>query len=344
MINLLDLSYAEVESLVTEELKLPRFRAKQLFDWLVRGAEFDEMTNIPADMKKKLAEIALPVLPKVHDVLSSKLDETKKFLFVMHDGVLVESVLMKYKYGWSVCISSQAGCKMGCKFCASSGIAFSRSLTAGEILGQIIAINKHEGITISHVVMMGIGEPLDNYDNVIKFLRNVTAEEGLNISARKISLSTCGVVPGINKLAEENIPLTLSISLHNAFDEERSEIMPINKAYNLDTLFDAIKNYVEKTNRRVTFEYALIYGVTDTKRHSDALIKRLRGLLCHVNLIPVNEVKGNGFERPSRENIERFQKWLEDAGIQATVRRELGSDISAACGQLRKSKIEEGET
>lgn len=344
MINLLDLSYSEVEALVVEELKLSKFRAKQLFDWLLRGASLEEMTNIPKDMKERLTEIAYPTLPKIHNVLSSQLDETKKFLFVMHDGVLVESVLMKYKYGWSVCISSQAGCRMGCKFCASSSIAFSRSLTPGEILGQIVAINRHENITISHIVIMGIGEPLDNYDNIIKFLNNVTAPEGLNISARKISLSTCGVVPGIYKLADENLAVTLSISLHNPFDEERSEIMPVNKAYNLDKLFEACKFYVEKTKRRITFEYSLISGVNDSKRHADELIRRLRGMLCHVNLIPVNTVEGNGFKRPSRENIDRFAAWLETAGIGATVRRELGRDISAACGQLRKSKIEEEDS
>lgn len=342
MINLLDLNYEEVEKLVTEELKLPKFRAKQLFGWLVSGTEADEMTNLPKEMKEKIKAISYPVLPKIHDVFSSKLDETKKFLFVMHDGVLVESVLMKYKYGWSVCISSQAGCRMGCKFCASSGIAFSRSLTPGEILGQIVAINKHENIKISHIVIMGIGEPLDNYDNIIKFLNNVTAEEGLNISARKISLSTCGVVPGIYKLADEKIPVTLSISLHNAIDEERSKIMPINRKYNLDELFLACKNYLEKTNRRITFEYALINGVTDTRHHANELIKRLKDIpLSHVNLIPVNAVEGNGFTRPTRENIDRFQKWLEDAGVSATVRRELGRDISAACGQLRKSNMPE---
>ncbi len=191
---------------------------------------------------------------------------------------------------------------------------------------------------------MGIGEPLDNYDNIIKFLNNVTAPEGLNISARKISLSTCGVVPGIYKLADENLAVTLSISLHNPFDEERSEIMPVNKAYNLDKLFEACKFYVEKTKRRITFEYSLISGVNDSKRHADELLRRLRGMLCHVNLIPVNTVEGNGFKRPSRENIDRFAAWLETAGISATVRRELGRDISAACGQLRKSKIEEEDS
>ena len=298
------------------------------------------MKNLPNDMKEKLGEAWIVGIPEIHNVLSSKLDETKKFLFVMEDGVLVESVLMKYKYGWSVCISSQAGCRMGCKFCASSTIPFSRSLTPGEIIGQIIAINKHEGITISHVVIMGIGEPLDNYDNIVKFLRNVTAETGLNISSRKISLSTCGVVPGIMKLAEESIPVTLSISLHNPFDDERSEIMPINKKYNLDILFEACKNYIEKTGRRITFEYSLISGVNDSKRHADELTRRLRGMLCHVNLIPVNTVEGNGFTRPCRENIDRFRQMLEDRGISATVRRELGRDISAACGQLRKQKIE----
>lgn len=322
------------------DLNFPKYRAKQLNEWLVKGASFDEMKNLPNDMKEKLGEAWIVGIPEIHNVLSSNLDETKKFLFVMEDGVLVESVLMKYKYGWSVCISSQAGCRMGCKFCASSTIPFSRSLTPGEIIGQIIAINKHEGITISHVVIMGIGEPLDNYDNIVKFLRNVTAETGLNIGSRKISLSTCGVVPGIMKLAEESIPVTLSISLHNPFDDERSEIMPINKKYNLDILFEACKNYIEKTGRRITFEYSLISGVNDSKRHADELTRRLRGMLCHVNLIPVNTVEGNGFTRPCRENIDRFRQMLEDRGISATVRRELGRDISAACGQLRKQKIE----
>ena len=337
--NLLDLSYQELENLILD-LNFPKYRAKQLNEWLVKGASFDEMKNLPNDMKEKLGEAWIVGIPEIHNVLSSNLDETKKFLFVMEDGVLVESVLMKYKYGWSVCISSQAGCRMGCKFCASSTIPFSRSLTPGEIIGQIIAINKHEGITISHVVIMGIGEPLDNYDNIVKFLRNVTAETGLNIGSRKISLSTCGVVPGIMKLAEESIPVTLSISLHNPFDDERSEIMPINKKYNLDILFEACKNYIEKTGRRITFEYSLISGVNDSKRHADELTRRLRGMLCHVNLIPVNTVEGNGFTRPCRENIDRFRQMLEDRGISATVRRELGRDISAACGQLRKQKIE----
>ena len=341
MINLLDLSYSEVEALVVEELKLPKFRAKQLFDWLLRGASLEEMTNIPKDMKERLTEIAYPTLPKIHNVLSSQLDETKKFLFVMHDGVLVESVLMKYKYGWSVCISSQAGCRMGCKFCASSSIAFSRSLTPGEILGQIVAINRHENITISHIVIMGIGEPLDNYDNIIKFLNNVTAPEGLNISARKISLSTCGVVPGIYKLADENLAVTLSISLHNPFDEERSEIMPVNKAYNLDKLFEACKFYVEKTKRRITFEYSLISGVNDSKRHADELIRRLRGMLCHVNLIPLNPVPERHLAGATRKEAEAFRARLEQQHISATVRREMGADINGACGQLRRRVLSE---
>jgi len=344
MTNLLDLNFIEVQEL-TKELNLPNFRAKQLFDWLTKGALFEEMTNIPKDMKEKLTGAGYFVgLPKVHDVLASALDETKKFLFVMEDGVLVESVLMKYKYGWSVCISSQAGCRMGCKFCASSGIAFSRSLTAGEILGQVIAINKHEDIAISHIVIMGIGEPLDNYDNIVKFLRNVSAPEGLNISPRKISLSTCGVVPGIYKLSEESLPVTLSVSLHNPFDQERSKIMPINNKYSLDILFEACHNYVDKTGRRITFEYSLISGVNDSKRHCDELIRRLKGMLCHVNLIPVNSVEGKDYTRPTRENIDRFAKMLEDSGISATVRRELGRDISAACGQLRKSKLTEEQS
>ena len=337
--RLLDLSKQELEEFVINN-DMPKFRAKQLFEWLYKGAEFPEMSNIPAALREKLSGLSVTGVPKVRSCLRSSLDETCKFLFEMQDGVLVESVLMKYKYGWSVCISSQAGCRMGCKFCASSQIPFSRSLSPGEILGQIIAINRHESITVSHVVIMGIGEPLDNYDNIIKFLRLVTSPEGLNISARKLSLSTCGVVPKIYSLAEEQLPVTLSISLHNPFDSERSEIMPVNRAYNLDSLFEACRHYQSKTGRRITFEYSLISGVNDSERHGRELAKRLKGMLCHVNLIPVNTVDGSGFRRPDRKNIEKFRELLEKQGIPATVRRELGRDISAACGQLRKSVAE----
>ncbi len=338
--NLLDLNFEELQTF-TEELGLPKFRAKQINEWLVKGVyTFDEMTNLSGSLREKLGEVSRIGLPTVISCLRSKIDETAKFLFRLEDGCIIESVLMKYKYGYSVCISTQAGCKMGCKFCASSDIPFSRSLTAGEILGQVIAINRHENIRIGHIVMMGIGEPLDNYDNVVKFLHTVTSENSLGIGARKISLSTCGLVPEIMKLAEEELPITLSVSLHNPFDEERSEIMPVNRKYSLDNLFDACKNYIAKTGRRITFEYAMIVGVSDTEKHALKLCSRLKGMLCHVNLIPVNSVEGKDFSRSSKRSIENFSAILEKKGVSVTVRRELGRDINAACGQLRKQLME----
>ncbi|MBP5666196.1 MAG: 23S rRNA (adenine(2503)-C(2))-methyltransferase RlmN [Clostridia bacterium] len=340
-IRLLDLDTHELEEFVASK-NLPKYRAKQIAERLTAGASFEEMTNLSKDVRAMLAECAVTGIPEVADVKRSQLDGTVKFLFEQEDGVLVESVLMKYSYGYSVCISSQAGCKMGCKFCASAGIPFSRSLSAGEILGQVIAVQKHENVRIGHIVIMGIGEPLDNYDNVVKFLRRVTADEGLNVGARKISVSTCGIVPKIYTLADEKLPVTLSVSLHNPFDSERSKIMPINKKYPLDELFEACRYYTEKTKRRITFEYALIAGVNDSKRHADELAARMKKLkLCHVNLIPVNKVSGTGFERPDRKNIERFAGLLDAQGVSVTVRRELGRDIDAACGQLRKQTAEE---
>ena len=338
-INLLDLDYAALERFVCEE-GLPKFRAKQINEWLLRGTErFDEMTDLPASLREVLSQKADPGLPELLGCACSKIDETRKYLFRLRDGCVIESVLMKYKYGYSACISSQAGCRMGCSFCASTGIAFSRNLTAGELLGQILAMNRHAGVRIGHIVMMGIGEPLDNYEQVTTFLRRVSSKESLSISYRKISLSTCGVIPGIYRLAEEGMPITLSVSLHNPFDEQRSEIMPINRKYSLDELFEACRAYVNKTGRRITFEYAMIAGVNDTAAHAAELGKRLKGMLCHVNLIPVNAVEGKSFRRSEKTNIERFVSLLEQRGISATVRRELGRDINAACGQLRKQFI-----
>ncbi len=340
-VRLLDLDRGELKQFVGT-LGMPEYRANQIAERLLAGEDIGEITTLSKKDRQTLSEVAVSGIPETVLVRQSKIDETCKYLFKLFDGVLVETVLMKYSYGYSVCVSSQAGCRMGCKFCASSGIPFSRNLTAGEILGQIIAINRSKNIKIGHVVIMGIGEPLDNYDNVIKFLRLATSEEGLNISSRKISLSTCGLVPNIKRLAQENIPVTLSVSLHNPFDYERSEIMPVNKVYPLDELFAACREYVKLTGRRVTFEYALISGVNDTKRHANELAGRLSHLQCHVNIIPVNKVKGTGFERPDRDSIERFSGYLTEKGIPATVRRELGRDISAACGQLRKGVIEDG--
>ena len=337
-IRLLDLDTTELKSFC-DSMGLPKYRAGQIKDWLLKGRSFGEMTNLPAELRDRLSANAVTGIPAVADVLRSSVDETVKFLFELEGGVLVESVLMKYAYGYSVCISSQAGCKMGCRFCASAGVAFSRDLTGGELLGQIIAIERHENIKVSHVVIMGIGEPMDNYDNVVRFLKNVSSADGLNISLRKISLSTCGVVPGILRLKDEGLPVTLSVSLHNPFDDERGEIMPVNKIHGLDELFAACREYVNATGRRITFEYAVIEGQNDSKRHALKLAERVRGMLCHVNLIPVNKIDGGKYRRPSRETIESFQKTLESKVVAVTVRRELGRDINAACGQLRKRVI-----
>lgn len=340
-INLLDLDYPELERFVCGE-NLPRFRAKQIHEWLCRGTgRFDEMTDLPAGLRGVLAEKADPGLPELLGCACSEIDGTRKYLFRLRDGCVIESVLMRYKYGYSACISSQAGCRMGCRFCASSGIPFSRNLTSGEMLGQILAMNRHAGVRIGHIVLMGIGEPLDNYEQVTAFIRRVSGEEGLAVSCRKISLSTCGVVPGIYRLAEERMPITLSVSLHNPFDAQRSEIMPINRQYPLDTLFSACRAYEKKTGRRITFEYAMIAGVNDTAAHAAELARRLKGMLCHVNLIPVNAVEGRPFRRSEKEKIGRFAELLTQRGIPATVRRELGRDIDAACGQLRKRYLGE---
>ncbi|MBQ8164998.1 MAG: 23S rRNA (adenine(2503)-C(2))-methyltransferase RlmN [Clostridia bacterium] len=339
-LNLLDLNPTELKEYITG-LGFPGFRAKQVHEWLMRGVEsFDEMTNIPAAMRSILDESATTGLLKIRQKLQSQIDETCKYLFCLNDGYIIESVLMKYKYGYSICISSQAGCRMGCKFCASSDIPFSRDLTAGEMLSQILTVNRDKNIKIGHIVIMGIGEPLDNYENVMKFLRNVQDPAGVNISYRKISLSTCGVVPGIYRLAEEDIPITLSISLHNPFDEQRTLIMPINRKYNLDKLIEACNSYIVKSGRRITFEYAMISGVNDSPEHAEKLCSRLKGMLCHVNLIPMNRVSGKSFERSHRKSIEQFSDILSRNGISVTVRRELGRDINAACGQLRKQQMD----
>ena len=253
---------------------------------------------------------------------------------------MVESVLMKYKYGYSACVSTQVGCKMGCTFCASTKAGFVRNLTSGEILGQIVSMNADMDIRIGHVVLMGIGEPLDNYDNVLDFLRKAQNEKGLGISYRNISLSTCGLAEKVIQLSEEKLPITLSISLHSPFDSQRSEMMPVNRKYPLDKLLDACNIYTLSTGRRITYEYALIEGVNDTKEHAARLISLLKGKLCHVNLIPVNKVEGTGYEKASKKNIAAFQEMLEKGGVNATVRRTLGQDIEAACGQLRRAANE----
>lgn len=342
MIDLKDLSFDELQELLCG-IGEPKFRAKQIFAWLYRGVEsFDEMSDISKKTREKLAEISYISTLKIREKYVSKLDKTTKYLFELEDGNCIESVVMYYKHGITICISSQVGCRMGCAFCASTIGGLYRSLTAGEIINQVIFAQRDIGERISNIVMMGIGEPLDNYDNVIKFLHNVNHELGLNIGLRHISLSTCGVVDRIYDLAKEKMPITLSVSLHAPNDEIRNAIMPINHKYSIDELMTACRDYITATTRRISFEYSLISGVNDSKENARELARLLKGMLCHVNLIPVNKVKERGFEKGTREQIDMFLNTLLSLGINATVRRELGSDISASCGQLRK-KVMDGE-
>lgn len=315
----------------------PAYRAKQVFKWLSSGAsDFDEMTNLPKNLREYLTEHCFLGKIEVVDRAESKLDGTVKFLFGLDDGSCVESVVMKYHHGYSICVSTQVGCRMGCRFCASTIGGLSRNLTSGEILGQVISAQKELGIRISNIVLMGIGEPLDNYDHVMTFLHNVNHPDGLNIGYRHISLSTCGLVDRIRNLAEENLPITLSISIHAPNNRIRDQLMPVNKRYPIEALIDACRFYCDKTGRRITFEYSMIRGKNDLPEHAEELAKRLRGMLCHVNLIPVNPVTERAFDRSGAEQIKTFQDVLERFGIPTTVRRHLGGDIDASCGQLRR--------
>ena len=339
MENLLDYSLGELSTWMKENGE-SAFRAKQVFSWIYKEVwNFDNMKNIPGALKEKLKDNFYIGIPEVEHEYESKIDGTKKLLLAFKDGNLIESVIMKYKHGNSICISTQVGCRMGCKFCASTLEGRVRNLTSGEILSQILVAQKLIGERISNVVLMGSGEPLDNYDNVMKFLELVNAEYGLNIGQRHITLSTCGIVPNIYNLADKGFSITLAISLHAFSDEKRREIMPIAYKYSIKELLDACDYYIEKTNRRVTFEYSLVKDVNDGVEDAKALGKLLKGMLCHVNLIPVNEVKENSFKRSSEKTIENFEKVLKNSGIEVTVRREMGSDINAACGQLRRSYI-----
>jgi len=317
------------------------FRAAQLFKWLADGAEtFDEMTNLSKSLREKLKEeadkgnISLGNI-KILRKQESATDGTKKYLFEIEEDIAVESVFMKYKYGNSICVSSQAGCRMGCAFCASTIGGLTRNLTPGEILMQLIKAQKDTGEKISHIVIMGTGEPFDNYDNIVKFINLAHDPAGLNLSLRNITVSTCGVVPKIGAFAKDLPQVNLAISLHASNDEARSKIMPINRSYNISMLMDECRKYVELTGRRITFEYTLIQNVNDSQEHAKELAGLLKGMLCHVNLIPLNEVKETGLYGTKRKNAESFCKYLEKSGIPATIRRELGADIDAACGQLR---------
>lgn len=318
------------------------FRAEQIFKWLYQEKvnSFDEMTNLSLELRKKLDENYTLGLFKIVHKLES-VDGTKKYLFDVQDGEgnLIESVLMQYHHGFTICVSSQIGCKMGCKFCASTGIPFSRDLEAGEIVEQLLSIEKDTGIKISNIVFMGIGEPLDNFDNVMEAIKIVNNPKGLNIGARHISISTSGLVPKINQLADENIQCTLSISLHATNNQKRSKMMPVNQRYPIEELLQSCRNYIIKTNRRISFEYALAKDNNDHIEDAKELVHLLKGMLCHVNLIPINKIENGQFVKSTNENIIKFRDYLNEQGIVATIRRELGSDIDAACGQLRRKNL-----
>ena len=318
------------------------FRAEQIFKWLYQEKvrSFDEMTNLSLDLRNKLKQNYTICNYNILKKQESK-DGTIKYLFDVLDGNAIETVLMSYHHGYSICVSSQIGCKMGCKFCASTGINFIRSLTSGEIVEQIIAVEQDQNIRISNVVFMGIGEPLDNYDNVVNAIHIINNPKGLNIGARHISVSTSGLVPKIYQLADENIQCTLSISLHATNNEKRSGMMPVNNAYPIEELIQACKDYIAKTNRRISFEYALAKDSNDNLDDAKELVKLLKGMLCHVNLIPINKIENGQYSKSTNENIMKFRDYLNDHGIVVTIRRELGSDIDAACGQLRRKNLKE---
>ena len=326
-----------------KELGQPKFRAMQVFRWLHQGVEsFDEMTNLPKALREKLKAECVLTVPKVERRQESKLDGTIKYLWRLGDGNCVETVLMRYKHGNTVCVSSQVGCNMGCVFCASTLGGKVRDLTAAEILDQVIFTKKDSGEAVSNIVMMGIGEPLDNFDQVLRFLTLVNHPDGVNIGMRHISLSTCGLVKQIDKLAQLGLQLTLSVSLHAPDDETRSRLMPVNRAVGVDLLMDTCRRYFEATGRRISYEYAMVDGVNDGDEQADRLARLLKGQPGHVNLIPLNEVAESPL-RPSRR-VRQFQQRLEGHGVTATVRRKLGGDIDASCGQLRRKRIMEGET
>ena len=316
------------------------FRAEQVFKWLYvdKVKEFDEMTNLSLELREKLKQNYTICNFKILKKQESS-DGTKKYLFDILDGNAIETVLMSYHHGYSLCVSSQVGCKMGCKFCASTGIQFARNLTSGEIVEQILAVEQDNNIRISNIVFMGIGEPLDNYDNVVNAIRIINNQKGINIGARHISISTSGLVPKIYQLAEENIQCTLSISLHATTNEQRSSMMQVNNRYPIEELLKACKDYINKTNRRISFEYALAKDNNDNLEDAKRLVHLLKGMICHVNLIPINKIENGEFTKSTNENIIKFRDYLNDHGIVATIRRELGSDIDAACGQLRRKNL-----
>ena len=336
MKDIKSMNLAELQQAV-QALGEPLFRAKQIFVWLHRGVtSFEEMTNLSKPLRQKLADSFQLTAPQVARKQVSQRDGTVKYLWRLADGNCVETVLMRYHHGNTVCISSEVGCAMGCAFCASTQGGLVRRLTPAEMLDQVLFTQLDSGLPVSNIVLMGIGEPLDNYDTVMRFLELVNSPDGLNIGMRHISLSTCGLVPRIDRLAEENLQLTLSVSLHAPDDAIRSQLMPVNRRYDIAQLLDACRRYYDKTGRRISFEYAMIDGVNDTPQMAQLLIRRLRGLPAHVNLIPLNHVDESPLRPSSRQAVQAFQQTLQEHGVTATVRRTLGSDIDASCGQLRK--------
>lgn len=345
--SLRDLELPELRGLLSD-MGEKSFRAAQLYQWLhKRGAgSYEELSNISLSLRERLKDNYSIALPEAVEVLSSRLDGTRKFILRMEDGHVIESVWMKYRHGNSVCISSQVGCRMGCRFCASTLDGLARNLTSGEMLAQIYLIQRLTGERVSNIVVMGSGEPLDNYSELTRFIRMVSDENGLNISQRNITVSTCGLVPEIRRLAEEGYAITLALSLHAPNDEVRKSLMPIANRYSLSEVLPAMEYYFEKTGRRITFEYSVVEGVNDNKAEAKELSVLLRGFrsgggqACHVNLIPVNPIKERTFRRPDREKTENFKRILTENGITATIRREMGADISGACGQLRRNYLD----
>ena len=340
MNDLKSMTFEEVQDLVLS-IDEPKFRAKQIFGWINKGiSDFSQMKNIPNSLKEKLTNYSYISVANIEKKQISSYDNTVKYLYRLYDDNFIESVVMSYHHGNTICISTQVGCKMGCRFCATGKQGFTRNLTAGEMIAQIETAQKDLGVRISNIVLMGMGEPLDNFDNVMRFLDLVSSDEGLCIGKRHITLSTCGIVPRIYELADRKLQITLSVSLHAPNDKMRSATMPINDVYNIKELIKAIRYYIDKTGRRVSFEYSMIDGVNDSDSSAHELGKLIKGMLCHVNLIPVNTVKGSDYRRSNKDRLISFTNILEEYGITATTRRTLGSDIDASCGQL-KGKYQE---
>lgn len=343
-IDIKSLSYEELENLIIE-LGDKKFRAAQIYQWMHQKlvTDFDDMTNIPKALRDKMKEkCRLTALEQVR-VQVSKLDETAKYLFRLYDGNVIESVLMRYRHGNSVCISSQVGCRMGCRFCASTLDGMVRNLSASEMLDQIYRIQAQTNERVDNVVVMGSGEPFDNYDNLLKFIKLLNSDKGLNISARNLTVSTCGLVPKIKELAQQKLQITLAISLHAPNDELRKTMMPIANKYSIAEIMEACREYLNITNRRISFEYSLVKGVNDTRECAAELIELVRGMNCHINLIPVNPIKERDYKQSEQKSVQEFKNKLEKNGIQVTIRREMGRDIDGACGQLRKSYMEKEE-